>query len=291
MPTRPASGGGLLLATLAAALWGLAPVATKGALEGFTPETVGVVRLATSTALFAWLGGAGRRWWPGDRWSALAGVALGADFVLYNYGIRLTTAAHAGLVINVEVVVTVLMARWLLGERLTARRLAGGGITLAGVGVVLSDRGDVGLGDGRLAGNLLIMTAAVAWSVFAVAQCRVPRADNIFQLLTPIFTVATLTTVPTLLGTGAWRNPGGTDATVMLAVVTLLSTVAVYGIYGRCQEIVDVSVLAIVLASIPVFSVAFAHALLGEAVSRHALVGGTIVLAGVLVIATEGRLA
>ena len=34
------------------------------------------------------------------RWSALAGVALGIDFLLFNYGVRLTTAAVAGLLVN-----------------------------------------------------------------------------------------------------------------------------------------------------------------------------------------------
>jgi drug/metabolite transporter (DMT)-like permease len=49
---------------------------------------------------FRIVGGSGTRWLPGDGWSALAGVALGIDFLLFNHGVRLTTAAVAGLLVN-----------------------------------------------------------------------------------------------------------------------------------------------------------------------------------------------
>src|SRR5262249_10249631 len=97
---RRARLAGFALGTCAAAWWGRGRVATKGALAGFSPEVVGVVRLATAAAFFRILAGRGTRWLPGDRWSALAGVALGVDFLLYNYGVRLTSAALAGLLIN-----------------------------------------------------------------------------------------------------------------------------------------------------------------------------------------------
>src|SRR5262245_61197560 len=76
----------------AAACWGLVPVATKGALAGFSPEVVGVVRLTTAALCFRILGGTKTRWLPDDGWSWLAGIALGADFLLFNYGLELTTA-------------------------------------------------------------------------------------------------------------------------------------------------------------------------------------------------------
>jgi len=79
---------GVFLALVAAALWGLTPVATKAALEGFTPEFLGFALLAAATVLF-WLA-AGRRtpWFLADPWIWLAGAGLGADFLLYNYGVE-----------------------------------------------------------------------------------------------------------------------------------------------------------------------------------------------------------
>ncbi len=280
---------GVALALLAAALWGLAPVATKGALAGYSPEVIGVVRLAAAAVLLRRLGNATGTWLPKDRWSWIGGVALGVDFILYNYGLRLTSAGVSGLVINVEVVSTIALAVWLLGEQLTARRISGSVVTLAGV-LVVSGAG-VSLDDlaarEHLLGNVLVMVAGVSWSVFAVAQRQAPRQDTLFQLLAPIFTVAALTTAPPLLLPSAWHNPGGVIPTALLGALIVLCTVAVYLVYARCQELVDVSVLAVIIGTIPIFALAFAWLILGEPLSERVVVGGAAVLAGVLVISTE----
>src|SRR5512139_2871597 len=126
-------GTGIALALLAAALWGLAPVATKGALAGYSPEVIGVVRLGTASFLLRRLGRGSGPWLPRDGWSWAAGIALGVDFILYNYGLRLTSAGVSGLVINIEVVSTIAFAVWFLGERLNVRRILGSVVTLAGV--------------------------------------------------------------------------------------------------------------------------------------------------------------
>src|SRR6266481_5075849 len=86
------SWAGLLWTLLAAALWGLAPVATKAALQGYSPEFVGCFRLAVAAVLFHVLAGEGARWFVADAWVWLAGAALGMDFILYNYGMQWTSA-------------------------------------------------------------------------------------------------------------------------------------------------------------------------------------------------------
>ena len=282
-------GTGIALALLAAALWGLAPVATKGALAGYSPEVIGVIRLAVAAVLLRRLGKATGSWLPTDRWSWIGGVALGVDFILYNYGLRLTSAGVSGLVINVEVVSTIVLAVWLLGEQLTARRISGSVVTLGGV-LFVSSAG-LSLNDlaarEHLLGNVLVMVAGISWSVFAVAQRQAPRHDNLFQMLAPIFAVAALTTAPPLLLPSAWHNPGGGIPTLMVGALVVLCTVAVYLVYARCQELVDVSVLAVIIGTIPIFALVLALLILGEPFSSRVVVGGAVVLAGVLVISTE----
>src|SRR5579862_5351509 len=100
-------GSGLALGFLAAALWGLAPVATKGALVGYAPEMINVVRLGVAAVVLHSFAGADTQWLPRDRWSWIGGLALAADFILYNYGLQRTSASISGLVINIEVVSTI----------------------------------------------------------------------------------------------------------------------------------------------------------------------------------------
>jgi O-acetylserine/cysteine efflux transporter len=291
MKHRPSSSTfrGVLLAVVAAALWGLAPSALKTAMAGWSPEVISPIRLCAAAVLFRALAGPGGRWLPRERWSWIGGIALGIDYVLYNYGVRRTTASAAGLVINVEVVATIAFAIWLLGERLTARRAVGSLVTLAGVLYVATEGASIGdlFARENVIGNVLIMLAAIAWSFFAVAQRKVPNPHDLFRLLTPIFSVAALTSLPMLLVPGALETAGGALPTFMLAVLIVFCTATVYFLYARAQQLVDVSVLAIVLALIPVFAVLFAWLLLDEPVTRRILIGGAVILAGVLVITTE----
>lgn len=280
---------GVLLALLSAALWGLTPVVTKGALAGFTPEFLSFVRLAVAAIIFRALAGRDARLFVGDGWIWLAGAGLGADFVLYNYGMQFTAANVAGLVINIELLSTIGFAMWILGERLNARRVVGGAITIAGVLIVSLDGldfSDVTRRD-RAFGNLLVMLAGISWSLFAVAQRRTTAGKTLYARLTPIFSVAALFTVPLMLLPGAWIVKPTISSVLMFVVLTVFGTGVVYWVYGRAQEMIDVSVLSILLCSIPVFAVLFAYLLLKEPVTLQLAAGGMVILSGIVVIATE----
>jgi len=287
---RRARLAGFALGTCAAACWGLAPVATKGALAGFSPELIGVTRLGAAALIFRMLAGRETGWVPRDGWSLLAGVALGIDFLCFNYGLRLTTAAVAGLLVNFGQVANVTLAWLVLGEPLTARRLIGSALTV--LGVVIVNLKDVELdGAGSMTGNLLIMLASVAWSTYAVAQRRSARTGrgNVFQLMAPIFVIAALVSALALIVPDAWHNPGGRMPAVMLALLIAVCTIAPYFLYSRGQELLDVVVITIVLSSTPVFAVALSWLVLGEAIGWHVLVGGAVILAGIVVVALERR--
>jgi len=69
--------------------------------------------------------------------------------------------------------------------------------------------------------------------------------------------------------------------------LAVLGTGVVYWIYARAQELVDVSVLSILLCTIPLFAVGFAYLFLNETVDAQLIAGGVVILMGILVIATE----
>jgi O-acetylserine/cysteine efflux transporter len=282
-------GEGVLLALLSAALWGLTPVVTKGALAGFTPEFLSFVRLAVAAIIFRALAGRDGRLFVGDGWIWLAGAGLGADFVLYNYGMQFTAANVAGLVINIELLSTIGFAMWILGERLNARRVVGGAITIGGVLIVSLDGldfSDVTRRD-RAFGNILVMLAGISWSLFAVAQRRTTSGRTLYARLTPIFSVAALFTAPLMLLPGAGIIRPTISSVLMFIVLTVFGTGVVYWVYGRAQEMIDVSVLSILLCSIPVFAVLFAYLLLKEPMTLQLAAGGMVILSGIVVIATE----
>jgi len=280
---------GIILALIAAGVWGLTPVATKIALEGFTPEFLGFVGLIAAAALFRVLAGNGARWFAADVWVWLAGVGLAADFILYNYGVERTAANVAGLVINIELLSTIAFAVWILGERLNRRRILGGAVTVAGVAVVTLDGlsvSDLTRSD-RVIGNVLVMLAGIAWSFFAVAQRRTTFGKSLYQRLTTVFSVAALMTAHSMLRNEACTVKPLMWPIVMFIVLATFGTSVVYWIYARAQELVDVSVLSMLLCAIPLFAVLFAYVFLRETLTLQSAGGGAIIIAGIVVIATD----
>lgn len=280
---------GLLLAVIAAALWGLAPTATKGALGVANPAAIVLLRIGSAALLFRLLAKASGQPVGRDRWAWLGGSALAADFLLYTYGLQYTTAAVAGLLINVEPVATLLLARWLLGERFTTHRGVGAVLILTGVLLASSD----GLSwtelsaSRRAAGNGAIVLAGISWSVYAVSQRRALPMNDFWPRLAALFEVAFLVSLPLALPLARFEGPGGFSNWSALAVLVLFCTAGVYMVYARAQHCLEVSVLALLLAAIPVFNLAFAHLLLREAISPSVLVATALVISGIAAITAE----
>ena len=75
----------------------------------------------------------------------------------------------------------------------------------------------------------------------------------------------------------------------MLLAAVAVSTVAPYLLYSHGQELLDVVVLTIVLASTPVFAVGLSWLLLGDVITWQMVAGGVVILAGIVVVALERR--
>jgi drug/metabolite transporter (DMT)-like permease len=134
---------------------------------------------------------------------------------------------------------------------------------------------------------VLIMIAGINWATYSVAQRRAARRSNVSQLLSPIFVVATLVAALSLGASGAWHDPGGARPTTMLLAAVAVSTVAPYLLYSHGQELLDVVVLTIVLASTPVFAVGLSWLLLGDVITWQMVAGGIVILGGIVVVALE----
>ncbi|GIW44149.1 MAG: hypothetical protein KatS3mg077_1431 [Candidatus Binatia bacterium] len=278
----------MALALLGTALWGMAPTATKSALAALDSDTLAFLRLAVAATVFRTLARAPIRAALYQRWTWIAGIALGGDFLLYTRGIAQTTASAAGVLVCVEPVVTILLAIWLLGERWNVYRVTGSVLTLAGALLVGSQ--SVARNDGAaptLAGNAMVVAAACLWSVYAVAQRKALTDQDWASRLCAIFCVASLTCLPLALVEPHihWQAPK--QAWMLLAVLVLLCTSGVYIVYARAQQLLDVSVLSLLLAGIPVLSLLFAHIVLQEPLSKQLAAAAALVVAGAVALARE----
>lgn len=169
VPFRPA----VLAAPVFVLLWSTGFIGGKFGLPYVEPMTFLAIRFAlVSTALTAWVLLARAPWpsWPQAREAALVGallhaVHIGGIFTALSLG---TEAGTAAVIIGLHPVLTALIARQALGERLLPGQWAGIGIGVLGVVLVVTRKLEAGVGD--LRGVALCLMSLAAISAASVRQ-------------------------------------------------------------------------------------------------------------------------
>jgi drug/metabolite transporter (DMT)-like permease len=219
----------------------------------------------------------------------LGHVAYQMGFIL---GIDRTLAGNAALFLATGPVWTVLLAAALERTWPGPAPAVGAGATFAGVSLVVLGRGGpVGLDRDTLAGDALILLAAVLWAAYTVAAARLIRTYGPLRVTawslwlgTPFLVVAGL---PALLatpwggvGTWAWAGVGYAGA---------LAIGVAYVLWNRGIQRLGHVRTAVYQNLVPVAALLVAWIALGEVPTGPQLLGAAVILGGVALARRRGR--
>jgi len=157
--------------------WGFNWTALKVALSEVPPWTFRSLCLGFGSAvLFAALRAAGQPLAvPKDQWARLAVLAV-VNITFWNmlvaFGVALIPSGRAAILAYTMPVWAVPLSIWLLGERMTARKLAGLALGLAALALLLGEY-VVDLSAAPI-GSLMVLGAALSWALGTVLQKRYP---------------------------------------------------------------------------------------------------------------------
>jgi len=147
--------------------WGLNYVAAKISYAGFDPVFVSIMRsLLGGLCVVAWCRWRSISLLSRDRTLAAGigvGLLFGVEFLFLYIGLEHTTVARNTLLVNAMPFWMLLGGHFLLGERMTTRKVFGLVLAFAGLIVVFADK----LGayeQSMLTGDLLSLGAGVAWA-------------------------------------------------------------------------------------------------------------------------------
>jgi len=273
--------------TVASLGWASAYIAGKLALAEMTPLSVAAWRFAVAAAVLMPFGARGVPWREVRRVAAPLAVLVACGSVLYPWifllALSRTTATNTALLIALNPIFTMLLAP-LIGERLTAHRLAGVLLALLGAATVIM-KGDLRhLTSLALnSGDLFAVAAAALWALFNLASRRVVTH------LTPAFTNSLVYAVGGValyllaLPEHPWAQLHAASATAIGGVVgmALGSSVLSGQFFLMGVRTLGVSRAVVFVYLMPVLTAVLSHLLLGEEFHAAQAIGGGAVLAGV----------
>lgn len=249
--------------------WGFNWTAMKVSLSEVPPWTFRTLCLgAGSAVLFAALRAARQPLAvPRDQWGRLwllAIVNITGWNMLVAFGVALIPSGRAAILSYTMPVWAVPLSIWLLGERMTARKLAGLALGLAALALLLGEYlGQLGTAP---IGSLLVLGAALSWALGTVLQKRYP-----VSLPAGAYTawIMLLGGVPIFVGTLLFedlrdlRNVGLWPALGVLYNVVVAFAFAHWA-WIKIATSVPVSVFSISMLIIPVIGVLSGVVFLGE---------------------------
>lgn len=269
-------------------------VATKYTVGVVPPRLAAALRFALAgLALHGLLAVRGygapvqRRDWSGLAFLGVTGIF--AYHALFFWALQFTTASLSALLVPTTIpIATVLLARLLHKELLGTRRLLGIALACAGALLAVGQRGAVVVVNG-LRGELALLVAVACFSFYTVfGQALVARYGA-------IRTTAHATTIGTaLLAVIAWPEwylvyQIPKTAWLVIAFMGVGSSAAGLVWYYRGGELLGAAKAAVFLYLVPLFTVVLSVLLLNENVSLWQLLGGAIIVLGVIVVQSVGR--
>ena len=291
---KPAIDGlAVALMLLLTVSWGLNQVAIKVSNAGFNPMLGVFVRAAGGGILvFLWCRWRGivlfardRTLWPG----LAAGVLFGLEFVLIFAGLEFTSAARSALMVNTMPFWMLLGSHFLLGERITARKLAGLVLAFAGVVLIFSDNLS-SPGPDALWGDLLCLCAGTLWAatLLVIKASRLsgtsPEKTLLYQLA-----VSALVALPLIPLYGPLMREVTVLATASLAFQTVFVVAFTYVLWFWLVRRYPASGLSSFTFLSPAFGVIFAGVLLGEPLTARIFSALGLIAAGLVLVNRSGR--
>lgn len=175
---------GIALGALAVTGWGLFNVGTElGQAQGFRPQDLTLLRYCVAgLVLLPWFVWRGLR--LDQRRLILLALLVGPAFSMaFNLGFRLAPLAHAVVIgPGTSVLVALALVRFVDRQPISALRLFGLALLLAGLLVIGADRGGSAKATGlwALAGDLCFVVSGTLWGIFSwlLGRWRMPPVET-----------------------------------------------------------------------------------------------------------------
>jgi drug/metabolite transporter (DMT)-like permease len=274
-------------------VWGLNVVAGKVAVAGFHPVFLSFLRAVLAmVAVYVWCRYRKIRIFErdGSLWSGcLVGLLFGVEFLLIYWGLDLTSASRANLMINTMPLFTLIGAHYILKERVSWLKFFAMIVAFIGVFFVFFDKLSMP-GPNAVLGDLLCILGGAAWAATALA-IRATKVGTVAPEKVLLYQLAgaAIVALPFLPpATELLREPNVAEWAA-LAFQAFFVVAFTYVLWFWLMAKYPLTGLSAFTFLSPVFGVLAGWLLLGDPLTQNVIYGTALIVAGLVVINTRFR--
>ena len=281
---------------IAAVGWGTGGIAVRAAYgEDIDPWTLVALRVAVAAILvIALLAVKGLR--IPDRLTTKVGIVMAITnllipYVLFTFAYNEASAGFVGLFAALIPLATAIYANFMLdNERLTRGKVAGLFIGFSGVAALLIS-GDSGLGEeGRpVVAALLALISVVAIGYAGAYAKRYAGQYDPIEITGIQFGLSALVLVPAMLIFEGLPTSLTAPGWALILYMAIASTFLPFYLYYRLLETMPATTVSLIGYLVPLVSLIGGVLLLGEQIEAGILIGGSLILAGMVITDRAGR--
>ncbi|MBE9189221.1 DMT family transporter [Gloeocapsopsis crepidinum LEGE 06123] len=282
---------GTYLIILAAAIYGLTIVLTKGALEQIPPFTLLCIQTASSVlvlwTIIIFQGIQVPLEWNTLKLSLIGLLEPGLSYVFAVFGLSLTTASNSTFINTTEPIVTIALSWLILRERINFPLIGLGLLACVGVAFI-SIPNATSIGQGSIWGDLLVCLSVLFASLYAVTAARSVQRLHLVALAAIQQSVALILFMIMLLGALFLGLESFEFVPAMWGSLLIAVTSGAFGyglaflLYLAAVRYLPASRLSLYLTLTPVFGVISAYLILGERLLVSQGLGGSLILLAVV---------
>ena len=252
---------GFLLSLTAALMWGILPVALKELLAGMEASTIVWYRFFVALLVLAlWLLikrqlppllSAGR---ASNLMLLVAALGLCANYYLFSFSLNYVNAETSEAVIQLTTLFLILGGVLVYGEPFVGIQKLGTAILVAGLLLFFHDRlrGFTNLDSQETVGVIIVVFAAITWTLYALLQKRLLRTFSSVQILLCIYVVSVIVLLPFINPASVFTLSGWQFG---LLIFCCLNTIVAYGAFAEALNLWDASKVSATLALAPLFTI------------------------------------
>jgi drug/metabolite transporter (DMT)-like permease len=272
----------VILVVAATGVWGATFTVVKGALADTGPLTFLALRFSLAGALLLpqlrRIKGS-----PALLWAAACGVSLFVGYTFQTSGLLTTTPARSAFITSLSAVL-VPLAEPIAGLAAFSWRVLGGALVALGGLAVLLRPGSTEV----TVGDLLTLGCALAFAAHTMLLNRAVKSERPELVNAVQVATVALLAVPSA-GIEGWRFVASPRLGMAVGITALLATVGAFWAMAAAQRHLSAAETGVILVLEPVAAAAVSLLLGEDRLSGSLLLGGSLVLAGVVLATLSAR--